>query len=114
MNKKKSDSPSNNWGKQTSGNLFGEQTKIDANRHRQEVKGQSGEGPTETETSNSPEGREVASRSEREVYQKYQKISEAVLESEPIPLGQRQTIQKYFELIRPDQTELAPEGETGP
>ena len=28
-------------------------------------------------------------------------MSEAVLESEPIPLGQRQTIRKYFELIRP-------------
>jgi hypothetical protein len=32
-------------------------------------------------------------------------MSEAVLESEPIPLGHRQTIRKYFELIRPNHDE---------
>ncbi|MCA9041434.1 MAG: hypothetical protein KDA65_13860 [Planctomycetaceae bacterium] len=112
MKPNKSTSPKNSWGKTTSGNLFGDKTKIDANRNRQELTGQSGDGPTETETSNSPEGREVAGRSYREVYQEYQKISETVLESEPIPLGQRQTIQRYFELIRPGQDELA--NETAP
>ena len=33
-------------------------------------------------------------------------MSEAVLESEPIPLGQRQVIRRYFELIRPSQEDL--------
>jgi hypothetical protein len=33
-------------------------------------------------------------------------MSEAVLESEAIPLGQRQMIRKYFELIRPQNAEL--------
>ncbi|MEZ6046870.1 MAG: hypothetical protein R3C11_15080 [Planctomycetaceae bacterium] len=114
MNKVKSNSPKNTFGMSTSGNLFGDPTKIDANRNRQEIKGQAGDGPTETETSNSPEGKELAGRSYREVYQEYQKISETVLESEPIPLGQRQTIQRYFELIRPGQDEVEPTAEETP
>ena len=32
-------------------------------------------------------------------------MTEAVLDSEPIPLGHRQTIRKYFELIRPSNDE---------
>jgi hypothetical protein len=35
-----------------------------------------------------------------------------VLDSEPIPLGHRQTIRRYFELIRPEQGDLAPAAET--
>jgi hypothetical protein len=36
-------------------------------------------------------------------------MTEAALNSEPIPLGHRQTIRKYFELIRPqgDEAEKA-------
>jgi len=32
-------------------------------------------------------------------------MSEAVLETEPIPLGQRQMIRRYFESIRPSDGE---------
>ena len=46
--------------------------------------------------------RQQAARSFKESYQKYKKISESVLDSEPIPLGHRQAIRKYFELIRPE------------
>jgi hypothetical protein len=42
------------------------------------------------------------------MYQKYRKLSEAVLDSEPIPLGHRQTIRRYFELIRPQDLEAHP------
>ena len=39
----------------------------------------------------------------------------AVLDSEPLPLGHRETVQKYFESIRPSneeaQASAAPEGE---
>ena len=55
----------------------------------------------------SPEGRQTAARSYREAYQKYRKMSEAVLDSEPIPLGHRQTIRRYFELIRPQNSDTA-------
>ncbi len=98
----KSTSPSNNFGMGTSGNVFGDKTKLLSTRNQMELTGNpNGDGPSDTETSSSPEGREQATRSYRDKYQKYKKESDAVLDSEPIPLGQRQMIRKYFESIRP-------------
>jgi tetratricopeptide (TPR) repeat protein len=98
---KKSTKPSSNWGMSTSGNVEGEKTALDSERQRENAQGQQGEGPSETETTHSPEGRQVATRAYRELYQKYRRQTEAALNSEPIPLGHRQTIRRYFELIRP-------------
>jgi hypothetical protein len=97
----KSESPTADWGAGISGNLNGKRTESKANRDLKEVSGNPGDGPSEVETTHSPEGRQTAGRGYRDVYQKYRRMSEAVLESEPIPLGHRQTIRKYFELIRP-------------
>lgn len=105
VNRKKSDKPSSSWGRAISGNVDGERTKLDSERNRDQLKGQAGEGPSETETTHSPEGRQLASRSYRENYAKARKRTEAALNSEPIPLGHRQTIRRYFELIRPDNDE---------
>jgi len=74
---------------------------VQSKREIKEITGQPGDGPSEMETTHSPEGRQSAARGYRESYQKYRKMSEAVLDSEPIPLGHRQTIRRYFELIRP-------------
>jgi hypothetical protein len=103
--RKKSTRPSSNWGMGTSGNVDGDRTKLDAARKRDQVQGQADEGPSETETTHSPEGRQVATRGYRETYQKYRRKTEAALNSEPIPLGHRQTIRRYFELIRPQGDE---------
>jgi hypothetical protein len=103
--RKKSDSPSSNWGMSTSGNTDGEKTKLDSARKQENIQGQMGEGPSETETAHLPEGRQLATREYKEAYTKYKKLTEAALNSEPIPLGHRQTIRKYFELIRPDGDE---------
>lgn len=105
VNRKKSDKPSSSWGRGISGNTDGERTKLDAARSRDQLKGQAGEGPSETETTHSPEGRQLASRDYRENYAKARKRTEAALNSQPIPLGHRQTIRRYFELIRPDNDE---------
>jgi len=43
----------------------------------------------------------------KEVYSKYRKMSDAVLDSEDIPLGHRQTIRRYFEAIRPSAEDAA-------
>ncbi len=99
---KKSDRPSTNWGKTTSGNLFGERTNLDGRGQDEQLTGQAGDGPSEIETTTSPEGREQARRSYKERYDKYRKLSEEVLDGEPIPLGRRRTIRNYFELIRPE------------
>ena len=103
LNPQKSLSPSTSWGKGTSGALFGEKTELTSTRNLQEITGEMGEGPSDIETSSSAEGREQARRSYREVYEKYRKLSEAVLDNEPIPLGHRQTIRRYFESIRPQK-----------
>lgn len=101
----KSDKPSQTFGLKTNGELYGEKRELGARRDRKDITGQMGQGPSETETTHSPEGREVASAKYRESYQKYKKMTESVLDSEPIPLGHRQTIRKYFELIRPSNDE---------
>ena len=99
--RKTSTKPSQNFGKSTSGNLFGEKTDPNSSGKQEQLTGQAGEGPSETETITSPEGRERASRSYKERYEKYRKLSEEVLDGEPIPLGHRKMIREYFELIRP-------------
>jgi hypothetical protein len=108
----KSTSPSNNWGASTSGNVLGDKTKLQANRKVEEITGNPGEGPSEMETTHSPEGKQKAARAYKDNYQKYKKMSEDVLDSEPIPLGHRQTIRKYFELIRPAGADSTPSKES--
>ena len=94
------------WGLGASGNDPGEKTPQLGGRYETRLTGkQTDEGEIEVETTHSPEGQQDAQREYRETYDKYQKISEAVLDSEPIPLGHRQTIRRYFEAIRPTQAE---------
>lgn len=110
LNPRRSTTPSSKWGRSTSGDLFGEATELQARRKLEELAGQLGEGPSDVETESSPEGRQQARRSYREVYEKYRKMSEAVLESEPIPLGHRQVIRRYFESIRPQREDALASG----
>ena len=103
---KKSNSPSKKAGAKSAGNINGEKTKLDGQRQMAKLTGQMGEGgDSEFETTTSPEAQEKATRRAKEAFARYQKMSEAVLDSEPIPLGHRQTIRKYFELIRPSGDE---------
>jgi hypothetical protein len=103
----KSTSPSSTWGRGISGNVEGEKTKLVSQRNQMDLTGTPGEGPSDVETTTSPEARQQAARGLKKVdYDKYRKLSEAVLESEAIPLGQRQMIRKYFELIRPQNGDL--------
>jgi hypothetical protein len=97
----KSLSPSSTFGMETSGNVEGTKTNLLAQRNLEQVTGNPGEGPAEVETTHSAEGRQQAGRAYRDVYNQYRRMSEAVLDSEPIPLGHRRTIRRYFELIRP-------------
>lgn len=99
----KSEKASKNWGQGSHGKLDGESTSLDSQRTQEQVTGTAGDGPSEFETTSSPEGEENARRGYRDTYGKYRKLSETVLESEPIPLGQRQLIRNYFEIIRPDR-----------
>src|SRR5262249_2654908 len=108
----KSMSPSSTWGRSTSGNVLGEKPKLLRQPNRRQLPGNPEDGPSETETTHSAEGRQQAGRSYRDVYQKYRRMSDAVLDSEPIPLGHRQTIRRYFELIRPQNSDMPEKKDT--
>jgi len=100
----KSDTDKETWGMGSAGNPNdGEETQLDSERHQEILTGMiSEEGASQTETLDTQEMDEVNSlRQFREQFQEYQKLSEAVLDSEPIPLGQRRVIRHYFESIRP-------------
>jgi hypothetical protein len=97
----KSDSPSSSWGRAVSGNE-GEKTKLNSKRNELQLTGTpGGEGDSDVETTATPEARQRASREYKEKFEKFKKESETVIDGEPIPLGHRQTVKKYFELIRP-------------
>jgi hypothetical protein len=103
----KSDSPKLAWGLGASGQPLGDQaTTLGSKPNRQDITGIQGDGPSEREVTHSPEGRQQAAREYREKYAEYRRMSEAVLESEPLPLGHRQTIRRYFESIRPQEAEV--------
>ncbi len=97
----KSDRPSSSWGRGVAGNTLGDPTALDAAKQLELLTGMQAEGPSQRELTSSPEGRQKATRSYGEVYEQYLRLSQEVLESEPIPLGQRELIRRYFELIRP-------------
>ena len=91
------------WGLGESDNESGDATdKLGGQRQEQITGLQSGEGEVETETIQSDEGDKTARRAYAERVQEYEKLSEAVLERERIPLGHRETIRRYFESIRPE------------
>jgi hypothetical protein len=100
----KSQTESQNWGRGSAGDPnSGESTNLQGQRQQQTLTGTlTEEGESIKETVDSQEMAAAQSvRQYREQYQQYQKLSEAVLDSEPIPLGQRQIIRRYFESIRP-------------
>jgi hypothetical protein len=102
-NTDQSDSADKNWGTGAAGNpTSGEATQLDSQREQQNITGILGQGESEYEKfqSNEPTQEKIVREQRESSFQEYQKIAETVLESEPIPLGQRQMIRRYFELIR--------------
>lgn len=88
-------------GSEIDGELNGEPSRLDTSRQQMELAGTLGEGASSVETSIAQADDAQAQRSYRDAYQEYEKQSRAVLEAESIPLGHRQTIRRYFKLIRP-------------
>ncbi len=89
-------------GKGTAGDPAGEKTAKNKTAQDMNLTGQdSGTGEVDTETTTNPEQQQEAVRQYRDKAQKYEALSESALESESIPLGHRQTIRRYFEMIRP-------------
>ncbi|TWU06374.1 hypothetical protein Pla52n_20950 [Stieleria varia] len=101
-NASKSNSPKNSWGRGATGKANdGEATRLDATRNQEQLTGQQGDGPSESEVIAAPEGEQDAARQYASRYQEFRNQAEAVLDSEPLPLGHRETVRQYFESIRP-------------
>jgi hypothetical protein len=101
----KSSKEGKNWGTGEAGDpTSGQTTEMGNEKQRQELSGTIGEGESEfekTQSDNSP-----AKKTERE-YQELQyagrKVSEEVLSKEPLPLEQRQTLRRYFDLLQQEK-----------
>jgi hypothetical protein len=74
---------------------------LDSTRREEQLSGVQGDGPSESEVLQAPEGEQDAVRQFAKKYQKFRSEAEAVLDSEPLPLGHRETVRQYFESIRP-------------
>ena len=96
----------NKAGKGSAGDPAGDKTAKNKTAQEMRLTGQdSGTGDVDVETTTNPEQEQEAVRQYREKANKYEAISEAALDSESIPLGHRQTIRRYFEMIRPQNSE---------
>ena len=90
----------------SSGNQPGDKTGLLKSGQKLQLKGQeSASGDVDVETIKSNEQQQEAVRKYREKSESYEQLTESVLSSEPIPLGHRQTIRRYFEMIRPQAGE---------
>jgi hypothetical protein len=105
-NPNKSNNPSSTWGRAIAGNIDGEKTKLGSKRNELQVTGTpGGEGDSDVETTSTPEARQLSSREYKEKYDNAKKAMESVVEGEPIPLGHRQMVKRYFESIRPSNAD---------
>ena len=96
----------NNWGLGRSTNEPGDKTSKLKSGPQMNIKGQeSDSGEVDVETIESAEQKQEAVREYRKQAKKYEQMSESVLSEEAIPLGHRQTIRRYFEMIRPSGAE---------
>ena len=94
------------WGIAKSSNQLGKETPEFNTSNTMNLVGQkSDSGESDIETTIARETAQEAMRRYRQQSEKYEQLTESVLESESIPPGQRQTIRRYFEMIRPQAGE---------
>jgi hypothetical protein len=86
-------------------NPFGDPTDLAAMRTEEQLQGQRNRGPNEITVELAPAMEQVASRDYQEVYSRYKKMSDEVLEQEALPSGYQGIIKRYFESIRPQREE---------
>ena len=79
----------------------GPATQMNVNAVDQALKGQASSAPTTSEVIQTASQSGFVHESYREVYQSYEHAAEEVLESEEVPQGYRHYVEKYFDMIRP-------------
>lgn len=103
--KKQSHGSSKKAGSKTAGNIHGEKSRLEGQLQMARLTGKMTEaGESETETVLSTESSAKAKRLANETFARYRRLSEAALQAEALPPGQRMTIKRYFERIRPEMS----------
>ena len=103
--KKESRGSSRKAGSKTAGNIHGEKSRLEGQLQMARLTGKMTDtGETETEQVLSTENSAQAKRLAGETFARYRKLSEAALQAEALPPGQRMTIKRYFERIRPEMS----------
>jgi hypothetical protein len=93
-------------GKGTQGNQKGDAAESKKGTKELKLTGQDSlTGESDKEKEQSTEDDSQAVREYRQNAGKYEALNESALETESIPIGHRQTIRRYFELIRPTNDE---------
>ncbi len=82
-----------------------ETTQIESTRQEQRITGVQGAGDSQRETIQSEASEQMASREYAAQYAEFRRQMEQVIDSEPLPLGHRSTVRKYFESIRPSSSD---------
>lgn len=91
-------------GSDTDPSRFGAETQLAATRREEQLSGALDSGDSDVQTESSmQQNREVAAGPRQVNFQRYEKLSQEAIENENIPLAHRQSIRKYFELIRPSE-----------
>lgn len=79
----------------------GEKTQMDIKTVDEKLQGQASNAPTTSEIIQSSGQTGFATEAYREVYQTYEHAAEEILENDSVPQGYRHYIEKYFDMIRP-------------
>ncbi len=93
--------PSDSAGTGSDPNLKGQATSQRGRRKDIQVRGADGKGPSSSEVILGAAEEGFSTQSYRRVFNKYTPVVEAVLRREDIPLGYKQFIKRYFQLIKP-------------
>jgi hypothetical protein len=90
-------------GSETVENIFGDRSKIDAQRNAVKIEGQTGEGQSFENVLRGTAEASTSTVEYRELFNNYTPEAEEAIFKENIPLGSKYYIKRYFEAIRPQQ-----------
>jgi hypothetical protein len=91
-------------GTSTAGDPLGEANRLaDSYKQLLQIAGQSGQGPTETETEVTDGQLSPSQLKAKELHANYAAAAEEVIEKENIPLSHRYHVKRYFQAIRPQE-----------
>ena len=98
--------PDDRWGRGTTESPFGDPKRDEPEETEEEgVRAKEGKGKSSSSVLKAPQESGRSALSYREKYAKYRQLAEDVLYREEIPVGYREYIKRYFDMIQPEEEE---------